>query len=97
MSLWSCPTHGLVGPVPCCITASLARFPTPFLDQCNANYRARIAREEAEELRVAELESQRDKLAEALRQIAETWEDCDTYTLGLIARDMLTVCGLRKS
>lgn len=38
-----------------------------------------------------------DKLAEALRQIAETWEDCDTYTLGLIARDMLTVCGLRKS
>jgi hypothetical protein len=29
MSLWYCPKHGLVGPIPCCKSASLARIETP--------------------------------------------------------------------
>src|ERR1700683_1368231 len=74
MSLWHCPTHGLVGPSPCCLTASLARLaksPTPLLDECNANYRARLAREEAEEKRVLGLEARIRALEATLKEIAE--------------------------
>ena len=46
---------------------------TPFLDECNANYRARVAREEAEQAahkraleRIAELEAAGDVLAHCL-------------------------------
>lgn len=53
---------------------------TPYLDECNANYRARLAREEAEAARIAALEARCRVLTEAATKvhgiIAEYWGPC---------------------
>jgi len=43
---------------------------TPYLDECNANYRSRLAREEAEEMRIRGLETRSAQLEAALRDAA---------------------------